>query len=310
MTWLALRKLTLSLASVTVGSFLSGYANAAEIPDAAKRCVAFIVVHDGRGNLIPNGTGFFVSVPNEVDPTKSNLYLVTAKHVLSRGVGDTLFQQIVVRVNRQNGGVDASPISLSYEGNGKNVHFPVDESIDIAAIPVAANIAVVDIAHIPIDLVTSADDFRRLAVTEGTDVFFAGLFTPHIGSIKNYPIVRFGRVALLSEEKINWDGVPTDLYLIESASYGGNSGAPVFIQLGPIRGSSAITIGAQEIRLAGVMKGAFEQARPLVVANTDGLNRSISNIGIAAVSPAYHLRALLLSPDLVEQRKRSVRASR
>lgn len=52
-----------------------------------------------------------------------------------------------------------------------------------------------------------------------------------MGEHRNNPIVRFGRVALLPEDKIPWQengksAESVELYLLETQSYGGNSGSP------------------------------------------------------------------------------------
>jgi hypothetical protein len=125
------------------------------------------------------------------------------------------------------------------------------------------------------------------------------MFVPHIGERRNYPVVRFGHVALLSDEKVSWNGVPTDLYLVESSSYGGNSGAPVFLWFGMGRADGSITIDMPNVRLAGVMKGTFLDAEPLREAVTARTLISVASNGIAAVVPAYHLREILFSPALV-----------
>ena len=62
-------------------------------------------------------------------------------------------------------------------------------------------------------------------IAEGDDVIFAGLFTGHIGQKKNQLIIRFGKVSLISDEKILWHDINKqpiycDLYLLECQSFG------------------------------------------------------------------------------------------
>src|SRR3989454_11615008 len=52
---------------------------------------------------------------------------------------------------------------------------------------------------------------RPLQIVEGTEVFFAGLFTPFAGEPRNYPVVRFGRIALVTGEPISWEGTKMNL---------------------------------------------------------------------------------------------------
>jgi hypothetical protein len=43
---------------------------------------------------------------------------------------------------------------------------------------------------------------KKLEIQEGDEVFFCGLFESHYGQQKNQPIMRFGKVALMTDEKI------------------------------------------------------------------------------------------------------------
>jgi hypothetical protein len=79
--------------------------------------------------------------------------------------------------------------------------------------------------------------------------FFAGLFVSYYGEHRNNPIIRFGRVAMLPEDRIPWRTDPSKpvenvrLYLLETQSYGGNSGAPVFFFLGADRNPGGLVLG-------------------------------------------------------------------
>jgi hypothetical protein len=119
---------------------------------------------------------------------------------------------------------------------------------------------------------------------------FVSLFTHHIGKTRNQPIVRFGKVALLPDEKVQ-SGPKTveDLYLMECNSFEGNSGSPVFFEISLTRRPLFMP---QRLFLAGVMKGHFkyplESGLPI-----DEYDKS--NIGIAAVTPSHKLREILYS---------------
>jgi hypothetical protein len=52
---------------------------------------------------------------------------------------------------------------------------------------------------------------------------------PVIGTRRNYPVIRFGRVAMITEEKVKFGDYEADLYLVETGSYGGNSGSPAWL---------------------------------------------------------------------------------
>ena len=70
---------------VVVGFFAllttAARARGLEIPSEAKETVVFIYGTSGT-NEVPDGTGFFVTVPDQTRSNSAFIYLVTAKHVL------------------------------------------------------------------------------------------------------------------------------------------------------------------------------------------------------------------------------------
>lgn len=174
-------------------------------------------------------------------------------------------------------------------------------TVDLAVIPCLPDQSVIDFQFIPDEMMTTKAGFPELHISEGSDVFFSGLFAQFIGQNRNYPITRFGRVAMMPDEKIPWqdaEGRPlemVDLYLLETQSFGGNSGSPVFFYLGSDRVPGSIVLGSPVIKLAGVIKGTFRDASPLVMANQNVIPLSLQNVGIAAVVPSYHLHEILFS---------------
>lgn len=285
--------------------FLSRSAMGIAIPSEVKRTVAFLFIKGADGKLVPNGTAFWVGVPSESDPSRTFVYLVTARHVLTTNADDPsspLHRSVFLRLDRRSGGTETVEVPVRTTGTDATVFFPSDSTIDIAVIPALPDPSVFDFKVVPLDQVTSEQAFRSMNISEGSEVFFVGLFLHHLGEHKNLPVVRFGRVALISDEKVDWNGVKTDLYLMETTSYGGNSGSPVFYLLGSDRVPGSITLGPPEVRLAGVMKGAFQWPQPLRVAQTSGTPYIASNMGIAAVVPSYALRNLLLSEPLARLR--------
>jgi hypothetical protein len=189
------------------------------------------------------------------------------------------------------------------DGAKRTVFLHPDPTVDLAVIPALPNQDAYDFMILPEDLITTKEKFQELKISEGSEVFFAGLFTHFLGQQRNYPVVRFGRVALITLEKIPWSGRSMDLYLVESSSYGGNSGSPVFFYLGTDRVPGSIVVGPPQLFLAGVMMGAFQDQQLLHTIETDKTMVSRSNLGISAVVPAFHLYELLYSPELVAQRE-------
>lgn len=294
--------------------FLVSEAMATPIPPNVKKVVTFIFLSDAEGKLlrdqktgnpVPNGTGFFVTATTSDVPKRIFGYLVTAKHVLKDQNGNP-FTKVYLRVNKFDDSSEFVPLSLVHEGSKRNVFIHSDPTVDIAVIPIPEpSASIYDYRTVPADTVTTRASFEALQIGEGTDVFFAGLFLPHYGESRNVPIVRFGKVAMVTDDRILWKAdvtkppQPTQLYLLETQSYGGNSGSPVFFYLGADRTPGTITIGQPTIVLAGVMSGRFNDWQPIqTIPTANSIPISWENNGIAAVAPAYLLHEILFSEEL------------
>jgi hypothetical protein len=298
------------------------------IPPDIKKTVTFIFLADPQGELardpqthtpIANGTGFFVAVKGDKDPSRSFLYLVTAKHVILTPQG-TFYPRIYVRLNKKEGDAEFIPVDLIRNGNSV-VQINSDPTVDIAVIPESASIAdKFDILALPDEMLTTETSFKELPVGEGTEVFFAGLFVSYYGEHKNNPIVRFGRVAMLPEDRVSWRDDATKpaknerLYLIETQTYGGNSGSPVFFALSfeLVKPGQLIVAGTPLIKLAGIMMGYFNEPSPIgfLETPTATIPYSRQNIGIAAVTPSYLLHEILFSAEMKKAREDYVEPSK
>lgn len=276
---------------------------AAPIPPEVKSVVGFLFIPGKQpGQLVPHGTGFFVAVRDSKNPDRSFVYLVTAKHVLQTPDHKSWLPKIFLRLNTRTGSSEIIEIPLSFSGVDRTVFLHSDPSVDLAAIPGLPDQGQFDFKALPEEIITTEQDFKSLGITEGSEVFFTGLFSPYLGTRKNYPVVRFGRVSLITDEKIRFVDRDAQLYLVESGSYGGNSGSPVFFYLGSDRNPGMLVVGPPILKLAGVMSGSFLDLQPVSSVETARVNVAPSNMGIAAVVPAYILRELLFSPEMVKQR--------
>jgi len=288
---------------------------AAPPPAEIAKAVTFIFLADQNGQPlinsetnapVANGTGFFVLLENENGPGLYG-YLVTARHVLKDSKGQ-LFSRVFLRVNNRNAGSEFIALDLGAdEGGRQNVYtHDGDPTVDIAVIPALPDLARFDFLGVPTAMIVTKEAFKKSTIGPGSDVFFAGLFAPYYGDLKNSPIFRFGRVAMLPEDRIRWQDDRAkppqfvELYLLETMSFGGNSGSPVFFSQGADRVPGSIIIGPPEITLAGVMRGNFNEPRVGEVIQTPNAVLPVftQNIGIAAVTPAYLLRDILYSEKL------------
>jgi hypothetical protein len=278
---------------------------AAPIPPEVKSVVGFLFISGKQsGEFLPYGTGCFVGIKDPKNADRAFVYLVTAKHVLQATDHKSWLSKIFLRLNTRTGGSEILEIPLSFSGVDRTVFLHSDSSVDLAAIPCLPDQVKFDFKILPEELLTTEQDFKTLGITEGSEVFFTGLFSPYLGTRKNYPVVRFGRVSLITDEKIRFVDRDADLYLVESGSYGGNSGSPVFFYLGSDRNPGMLVVGPPILKLAGVMSGSFLDLQPVSAVETARMNVAPSNMGIAAVVPAYKLRELLFSADLLKQRGR------
>jgi hypothetical protein len=278
-----------------------GTGMASPIPPTIKSVVCFVFL-EKDAKLVPNGTAFFVAIKNPSKPTSANGYLVTARHVLYKPGTMEFLDKVYVRFNKKDGGSELNTIPIQTKGSNQTVFLHSDTSVDLAVIPFFPDQTKYDFKFLPEELITTKDDYTNLKIREGSDVFFTGLFAPFTGAEKNYPVVRFGRVALVTDEKIDWMGTLMTLYLIEAGSFGGNSGAPVFFYLGSDREPGVVLVGPPVLKLAGIMQGTFLDAQEIKIVNTKTTPVSRSNMGIAAVVPAYKLHELLFSAELRQQR--------
>lgn len=281
---------------------LSGGLGAMTVPEKVKDIVAFIYVKGSDGKFVPNGTAFFVGVKDLRDPNRFWVYLVSARHVLSEDEGGTYVPAVYIRLDKLEGGTEVLDIPVVLSGEKQTVFVHPDPSVDLVAIPVKPDRTKYLFRFLPEAMITTREQFKALKITEGSEIFFTGLFLPHMGESRNLPIFRFGRVALVSPEKVDWNGEKVDLYLIESSSYGGNSGSPVFFYLDSGREPGAGAAAPPVLFLAGVIKGAFQDVKPVQVVDNSRIALSISNVGISAVVPAYKLQELLHTPELEKRR--------
>ncbi len=265
-----------------------------------KKTIVFVFTNVGD-ELQPLGTGFFVKIPVEHITNGYERYFVTAKHVLVEKTGNFL-KEIVVRLNKKDGGIiyDTFPLDEKY------IFQHVDKNVDLVAIPLDIKNHV-DYKAIPLEIIASEEMIRRIGLGEGDEVFFSGLFQHHIGNEANEPLYRFGKVSLMTNEKIKWkeDGklmIEINLYLMECYSTEGNSGSPVFFRVTPQHETMLID-KSYKTYLAGVLMGSFQD--PVFVKTYDERDKGMlsENLGITAVTPAYRLRELLLTGNALEHRK-------
>jgi hypothetical protein len=260
------------------------------IPSEVKKAVAFIYTFEEKKKLTKGATGFFIGEQNSQNPEQSHVYLVTAKHVIQTDDLKSFFPEISVRLNTLDGGSDLFKVPLSLTGANQNVFMHRDPTVDLAVITLLPDKTKYDFGFLESDLLTTKDDFDKLNISEGSDVFFAGLFIPYMGVNRIYPIVRFGKVALIPDERVMVNGEKKEVYLIEAGAYSGSSGSPVFVN------AEDESLEAPR-KLIGILSNHFIDRLPVSPTQTDNRSSVVANIGIAIIEPAYKLQEILAGAE-------------
>lgn len=255
-----------------------------------KKCISFIYSIDDTRQTHLRGTGFYVHVISENDPKKQTCYFVTAKHVIQDENGMFL-QDIILRQNNLDGTVEYNILTPDPD----LIYVHDDSDVDIAVISTTPDIKSIDFLGIPSRLILSKQTIQEIDVREGDDVFFGGLFENFQGDRKNYPIFRFGKIALITDEKIEWENtngtvVHLNLHLLDCDVNPANSGGPVFFNFNSGREPGKRDSNEFRISLAGIVKG--------------GIGGKMSTI--SAITPSYQLREILFREDVVSNRNKEL----
>jgi hypothetical protein len=280
-----------------------------------RKSVTFIALtcSEGTKKFTAEGTGFFIGHPVANVPIGGVVYLVTNKHValcLDDSGHPMQVESVSIRVNRlvAQGGNFSEVLFLNEHGNVSWIT-PTDSSIDLAAFnlgKLAPNPRIFDYMVTTTDMLATRNELTISRITEGEPVFFAGFFRQFPGEKRMEPIVRNGIIAMMPDEKIPFVGGPESLYLADLHVFHGNSGSPVFINLGGYR-NGGIALG-QYFKIWGVVNGYLFEDEQLnlrlqreVITTVDRTRpRSLSlkgsgeaNSGISTIVPADQVKALL-----------------
>jgi len=263
------------------------------VPEAVRKCVAFLALQRADGEFQLAGSVFWVGKAKEGEDKADTVYAVTARHVIDR-IRSKGVEDVFVRLNHRNAGLHwgTSKVSDWY------VH-PSDPSLDVAILRTGMH---PDSDHLalPYSIRVTDEVMRDNAVGLGEEVFITGLFRHHHGSQRNIPIVRVGNLACMGEECIaTRDFPPMDALLIEARSIGGLSGSPVFLNLGVsrmIKGKTmrtSATPGQPMVYLLGLIHGHYDVDSTDIDHSDSVLSTQQVNTGIAIVVPFHSIQAVI-----------------
>ncbi|MDF0682461.1 MAG: hypothetical protein P0116_16005, partial [Candidatus Nitrosocosmicus sp.] len=172
-----------------------------------------------------------------------------------------------------------------------------DKNVDIIVFSFFPDSSIYDFKYIKSELVVQKVDLENRGIVEGIEVFFPGLFKQYLGYEKIQPILRFGRLSSLPEERIHIKEEDVEIegnfYLIECTSFSGNSGSPVFFKINKPGGFSLF--------LGGLITASFHENKPL---GSDAI--LIQNTGVALVTPSYRLTEILYSRKVLADRQKMI----
>jgi hypothetical protein len=262
-------------------------------PDTLLNSVCFLsewVDDQGRKVRHYGGTAFFISVPSETRPSIKHPYLVTARHNVIDN--NAVTRDISLRVNTEDG----KSQFIEVDGNWL---FPDDSAIDVAIIPfpIQQDDPTTIVAFEPSMFITEEKALEtNLGV--GDDIVVAGMFTEHVGTHRNLPVIRKGIIAAMpAEPLVDRNNLAYDGYIVELLSLAGLSGSPVFVMKYTIAPRLTMQI---QYHLLGLISKHWDDESQMFPNLGD--SNSV-NMGMAIVVPAQGILDLLHDEGEVRRRR-------
>jgi hypothetical protein len=251
---------------------------------------------------LPIGTIFFVRI---LDDGATFEYGVTCNHVIGPDADGTA-PCLLLRVNRETGKFEDIPTGRE--------EWTSDPKSDIAVLPISLAASEYRRWSYPI-----AEDIRWATIrpVPGDQVFLAGLFVGYPGELSVQALIRTGTIAredavveirsdISSDERHR-----TEAYLIESRSWGGESGSPVFAYREKLRIES-LPGGFRNQPLPPTVKS---ESRPELIGMLHGhfpvpFGNTTTNSGVGIVIPVKKIYDMLLNNEKLRGQRRRIIQSR
>ena len=203
--------------------------------------------NEGTSSAKGSGTGFLVRYGDSRLPSGSYFYyLVTNRHVAECWDERNRPREVrvlAVRANTKDGSVRI------LSADPKLWYFPADSSVDLAVMPVRLPDGLQIVVFSEDDFATK-DFMSSNQVAEGQPIILSGYFYQFPGQRRFEPIIRQGILSMIPDEPMTTTtGKPGTLYLGEVHIFGGNSGSPVVVGVGPL--------AMDGYRLLGVVSGYY-----------------------------------------------------
>jgi hypothetical protein len=271
--------------------------------------VQFLTEH---GPAEADGTCFFIFYEDKRGGDNFGFgYLVTNRHMAQPGIEDGKHYQVLrttLRLNSRNIAQSSEEGVLPIDGQRLHWFYPVDDSVDLAVFPLLPDHEKYDYVPIPTSFFATRQTVEEQHIAEGERILFAGYFYQFPGEKKFQPIVREGILAMMPDEKLDTTlKKPGQLYLGDLHVFGGNSGSPLFVNLGGFRNGSIFAGDKYEI--LGIVSGFYREDSNLKLTVATTVNGTLEqNSGIAMIVPVDELKALLDTPALQAARDAEIAA--
>jgi len=274
-----------------------------------RRSVAFLMLKDSAGELIPVGSAFVIGAWAGVD--RRALYVVTTQHLVQQAGRNTLH----LRLRRE----DNEPVDVPYEPE----HWILHDSADVAIARFAGDTSLVESISLEQEM-ADREWLLEKDVDAGAEVFSVGLFVAGVPGesreqwVAPVPVARFGNIAMMPGDKIPVEILPNTLtyveaFLVEARSFGGVSGSPVYVYLqgGHNRAYGPFLPGFG--RLLGLVSGHWDIPSKVAMPSDWPTNISdaisMLNAGMAIVTPAQAIVDILRGDELLRERQETSQQS-
>jgi len=269
----------------------------------AKRGLKAIILIERKSDkelFNPLATGFLVGflLNKDPDPLKSTyrIFLVTNRHVFEG------LDELWIRFDKkESAGTARFPLRLSENGENKWLAHK-DQEVDLAMVTINANFLNengIDWTFFNEERFAYPEQFSKIGIELGDEIFLAGFPMGISGDIQNYAIVRKGSIARVDSEiiKVNKS------FLIDAFVFPGNSGGPVLLK--PEISSLENTKAVNSVYVLGVVSGYKVYKEPLFSHQSNPPEIaaiSIENSGLASVVPMNFTKDIY--QDFIEKQKK------
>ncbi|MFC2156538.1 serine protease [Acidobacteriota bacterium] len=244
-----------------------------------KESVAFLFIKE-NSEYYPVGTGFWFTGCQGNKGKKT--YLVTAKHILQE------HKKIHIRINSTK----KESIFLDFDQKRTKVLIHRNPGVDIAFLPLSPP-KDSECLILNEGMIIDQNFEDKIGMIEGDNVYFVGMIPQVYGAQKNTPVVRSGKIALVTDEPFEDEEGTSNYYYIDANCCDGNSGSPVFLKLATMNQYGMIEPSNTNVMLMGVLHGYLNEERE-IQGKTKSRNLYFNdNIHIALVTKAKYLIDIL-----------------